>query len=101
MCLYDPDSNQLRMHALDFPSNPDLVKTAAPIPLEGTANGLTFRTRLEMAVPKSSDRAGRFGRARGRGAPLEPSYSERAPNETMRRKFIESEVGQRIDRLSH
>jgi formate hydrogenlyase transcriptional activator len=33
------------MHALDFANDPDLVKTAAPVPLDGTANGLAFRTR--------------------------------------------------------
>ena len=45
MCLYDQEKNELRMHALDFANDPDLVKTAAPVPLDGTANGLAFRTR--------------------------------------------------------
>jgi formate hydrogenlyase transcriptional activator len=45
MCLYDQESNVLRMHALDFPADPDLLQIAAPIPLDGTVNGLTFRTR--------------------------------------------------------
>ena len=45
ICLYDPDMNELRMHSLDFTTNPDLLKVAAPIPLDGTVNGLTFRSR--------------------------------------------------------
>jgi formate hydrogenlyase transcriptional activator len=45
LCLYDAEKNSLRMHALEFASNPELIKVAAPIPLDGTANGLTFRTR--------------------------------------------------------
>ena len=35
----------MRMHALDLPRNPELINVAAPIPLDGTVNGLTFRTR--------------------------------------------------------
>jgi formate hydrogenlyase transcriptional activator len=45
VCLYDPDLNELRMHALDFAANPDLIKSAKPIPMDGTINGLVFRTR--------------------------------------------------------
>src|SRR4030095_15409312 len=45
VCLYDPAANQLKMHALDFASNPDFIKQAAPIPMDGTINGLVFRTR--------------------------------------------------------
>jgi len=45
VCLYDPDLNELRMHALDFAANPDLIKSARPIPMDGTINGLVFRTR--------------------------------------------------------
>src|SRR5688572_20014801 len=45
MCLYDNENNVLRMHALDFPANPDLVRTSEAVPLDGTVSGLTFRTR--------------------------------------------------------
>jgi formate hydrogenlyase transcriptional activator len=45
LCLYDVETNSLRMHALEFATNPEFIKVAAPIPLDGTANGLTFRTR--------------------------------------------------------
>jgi formate hydrogenlyase transcriptional activator len=46
VCLYDAPSNQLRMHALDFPGHESLMDgAAATIPLDGTASGLAFRTR--------------------------------------------------------
>src|SRR5688572_2057024 len=45
MCLYDPEKNELRMHELDFPTNPGLLSIAEAIPLDGTVNGLVFRTR--------------------------------------------------------
>jgi formate hydrogenlyase transcriptional activator len=45
LCLYDQENNVLRMHALDFPASPDLVRSSEPIPLDGTINGLAFRTR--------------------------------------------------------
>ena len=45
MSLYDAESNQLRMHALESASNPQLIQTGLPIPLDGTPSGLVFRTR--------------------------------------------------------
>jgi formate hydrogenlyase transcriptional activator len=48
LCLYDQENNVLRMHALAFPANPDLVRTAEPVPLDGTINGLAFRTRTTV-----------------------------------------------------
>ena len=45
MCLYDGVNNVLRMHALDFPGHLNQVRISEPIALDGTVNGLTFRTR--------------------------------------------------------
>src|SRR5687768_9856239 len=45
VCLYEQQKDQLRMHALDFPSNPELLTIAEITPLDGTVNGLAFRTR--------------------------------------------------------
>jgi formate hydrogenlyase transcriptional activator len=45
MCLFDPEINHLRMHALGLGTNPEFIKVVAPIPLDGSVNGLTFRTR--------------------------------------------------------
>jgi formate hydrogenlyase transcriptional activator len=45
MCLYDPRANILRMHAMDFAAGNDFVIAGEPVPLDGTANGLVFRTR--------------------------------------------------------
>jgi len=45
MCLFDPEINHLRMHALGLGTNPEFIKVVAPVPLDGSVNGLTFRTR--------------------------------------------------------
>ena len=49
-CLYDPATNQLRAHAMDFPSNQDLVGEGDPVPLEGTPEGLAFTTRQTVLI---------------------------------------------------
>jgi formate hydrogenlyase transcriptional activator len=49
-CLYDPSINQLRAHALDFPSHQDFVESGDPIPLEGTPEGLAFSTQQTVHV---------------------------------------------------
>ena len=49
-CLYDPEINQLRAHALDFPSNQDFVGARDPIPLEGTPEGLAFSSQKTVHV---------------------------------------------------
>jgi formate hydrogenlyase transcriptional activator len=45
LALYDGESNQLRMHALDFPVDNTFFKKGRPIPLEGTPAGLAFTSR--------------------------------------------------------
>jgi formate hydrogenlyase transcriptional activator len=49
-CLYDPAANQLRAHAMDFPSNQDFVGEGDPVPLEGTPEGLAFTTRQTVLI---------------------------------------------------
>jgi formate hydrogenlyase transcriptional activator len=49
-CLYDPEINQLRAHALDFPGNQDFVESGDLIPLEGTPEGLAFTTQQTVHV---------------------------------------------------
>lgn len=52
LCLYDPANQQLRTHALDFPSNQDFTGADDPIPLEGTPEGLAFTSRKTVHVKK-------------------------------------------------
>ena len=49
-CLYDPVMNQLRAHAMDFPSNQDFVGAGDPIPLEGTPDGQAFSSQKTVHV---------------------------------------------------
>src|SRR4029078_5461315 len=49
-CLYDPEINQLRAHALDFSSNQDFVGSRDPIPLAGTPEGLAFSSPTRFHV---------------------------------------------------
>ena len=53
-CLYDPETHQLRAHALDFPTNQDFVESGDPIPLEGTPEGLAFTTQQIVHVRRLS-----------------------------------------------
>jgi formate hydrogenlyase transcriptional activator len=52
LCLYDPVNQQLRTHALDFPSNQDFTGAGDPIPLEGTPEGLAFTSRKTVHIKK-------------------------------------------------
>jgi formate hydrogenlyase transcriptional activator len=45
LALYDAESNQLRVHALDFPVDQKFFEKGQPIPLEGTPAGLAFTSR--------------------------------------------------------
>ncbi|HKO31980.1 MAG TPA: sigma 54-interacting transcriptional regulator [Nitrospiraceae bacterium] len=49
-CLYDPSTQQLQTHALDFPSNQDFTEAGDPIPLEGTPEGLAFTTQQTVLI---------------------------------------------------
>ena len=57
LSLYDPASNQLRLHAIDFPKGKGLVQEEMLLPLEGTAAGEVFRTRQPLLVSPAN-----FGR---------------------------------------
>src|SRR5690242_19932286 len=45
LALYDPERQELRLHALEFPENADFLKQGQLIPFEGTPAGLVFATR--------------------------------------------------------
>lgn len=45
IALYDPVENQLRLAAMDFPSNEDFFTEGEVIPLEGNPGGIAFTTR--------------------------------------------------------
>lgn len=49
-CLYDPATQQLQTHALDFPSHQDFAEAGDPIPLEGTPEGLAFTTQQPVLI---------------------------------------------------
>ncbi len=54
IALYDPGTRQLVAHALDFPQNQDFVTMGSPIPIEGTPEGLAFRSRRKVLIKKLS-----------------------------------------------
>ena len=57
LSLFDPATNQLRLHALNFPQGKGLVQQEMLLPLEGTAAGEVFRTRQPLLVgPANYDR---------------------------------------------
>ncbi|MFY9610152.1 MAG: sigma 54-interacting transcriptional regulator [Blastocatellia bacterium] len=45
LALYDPSINQLRLAAMDFPANEDLLVEGEIIPLDGNPAGIAFTTR--------------------------------------------------------
>ncbi len=53
-CLYDPASQQLRAHTLNFPSNQDFVEPGNPISLEGTPEGRAFTSRQTVLIKRLS-----------------------------------------------
>ena len=60
LSLFDRVSNQLRLHALDFPGGKGLLQEEMLLPLDGTAAGEVFRTRLPLLVGPAN--IGRFAR---------------------------------------
>ena len=58
LALYDPDAQQFRLHALDFPQGKGLLQEEMVIPLEGTAPGEVITGRKPLIV--SSTDAARF-----------------------------------------
>ena len=66
IALYDPAANQLRLEALDFPSNEDFFVEGEVIPLDGNPGGIAFATRQPVVsgVREISDPLGmRFAAA--------------------------------------
>jgi formate hydrogenlyase transcriptional activator len=49
-CLYDPATQHLRSHALDFPSHQEFAEAGDPIPLEGTPEGLAFTSQQTVLI---------------------------------------------------
>lgn len=45
VALYDPEINQFRVGALDFPEHQDFIPESELVPIEGTPAGLAFTTR--------------------------------------------------------
>jgi formate hydrogenlyase transcriptional activator len=50
LVLYDSETRQLRLHALDFSGNKRLMLEGTPVPIEGTPSGLAFKTREPVLV---------------------------------------------------
>jgi formate hydrogenlyase transcriptional activator len=54
LALFDPATQQLRLHALDFPQGKGLLQEEMVVPLEGTPTGEVFTTR-QPALVTSAD----------------------------------------------
>jgi formate hydrogenlyase transcriptional activator len=67
IALYDPAENQLRLEALDFPSNEDFFVEGEVIPLDGNPGGIAFATRQTVlsATREAHDPLGRRFAAAG------------------------------------
>ncbi len=50
LVLYDPESGQLRAHAIDFPQKKDIFEEGEVFPMEGTPSGLAFTSRRTVLV---------------------------------------------------
>ncbi|MGH9843856.1 MAG: sigma 54-interacting transcriptional regulator, partial [Blastocatellia bacterium] len=54
LALYDPESNQLRLHALGYSEGKGGMQEDLPVPLEGTPAGLAFTSRQAVLVDRLS-----------------------------------------------
>ncbi|HXG66127.1 MAG TPA: sigma 54-interacting transcriptional regulator [Blastocatellia bacterium] len=54
LALYDPESKQLRLQALEFSEGDGLMQEGIPVPLEGTPAGLAFTSRQPVLVNRLS-----------------------------------------------
>jgi formate hydrogenlyase transcriptional activator len=54
LALYDPATNQLRLHALDFPLGKGFVREEMVLPLEGTAAGEVLASRKPIVVTEEN-----------------------------------------------
>ena len=56
LALYDSATNQVRLHALDFPEGKGLIQEEMTVPLEGSAGVEAFATRKPLLVDAASMR---------------------------------------------
>jgi formate hydrogenlyase transcriptional activator len=54
LALYEPESNEMRVLAIDFPQGKGLLREETLVPLEGSISGTAFHTRQPLVL----DRAG-------------------------------------------
>lgn len=52
IALYDAVTGQLKAHALDFPQNQEFVEMGDAIPIDGTPEGLAFKTRRQVLIKR-------------------------------------------------
>jgi formate hydrogenlyase transcriptional activator len=52
LALYDPESNQLRMHALDFSEGKGAIQEGVSLPIETTPTGLALRTQKPVLLSR-------------------------------------------------
>ncbi len=50
LALYEPENQQLRLHALDFAAGQGLMQEGMPVPVEDTAPGLAFSSRQPVLI---------------------------------------------------
>jgi formate hydrogenlyase transcriptional activator len=54
LALYDPETQQLKTYAMDFPRNQDFIEAGVPIPLEGTPEGLALTSGRTVLIKNLS-----------------------------------------------
>ncbi|HKQ77886.1 MAG TPA: GAF domain-containing protein [Blastocatellia bacterium] len=64
LSLYDPDINQLRAYAYDFPDKRFAIPEGTPIPLEGSLGGMAFTSGQAVFVnrPRSDETISEFNK---------------------------------------
>jgi formate hydrogenlyase transcriptional activator len=50
LALYEPESQQLRLHAVDFAASRGLMQEGTPVPVEDTPTGLAFSSRQPVLI---------------------------------------------------
>src|SRR5882672_2367019 len=51
--LFEPDLNQMRMLALDFPQSKGLIREEMLVPLDGSISGTAFRNRQALVLDRA------------------------------------------------
>ncbi|MBZ5642753.1 MAG: sigma 54-interacting transcriptional regulator [Acidobacteriia bacterium] len=54
LALYEPEMNQMRMLALDFPQGKGLIREEMLVPLEGSMSGKAFRNRQSLVLDRAA-----------------------------------------------